>query len=134
MKKYRKHTASKFGISLREAMKSKFPYTKITSVFLASQYNIRAKNGDSISTETARKWLNGDSLPSLQKYHLLHEWIGIDNSFMNSYDHVNKNMAINNIENTEINFEELSVKLSDSNLFNTHQIEYLHRLFKSVIK
>lgn len=132
MDEYRKESARRFGICLRNSLNIKYPHTKITSIFLASQYNLRSTYSDTISNETARKWLNGVSLPSVHRLQVLHEWLDINNEFIARYDDLSEsNMKPSSIESDNSNLEELTSALVSSKLFSNKQIDYIRRnIFK----
>lgn len=127
MDKYRKESARRFGICLRDSLRKKYPLVKITAVFLASQYNLRSTTSNTISNESARKWLNGISLPSVHRFEVLREWLGIDNSFIAKYDELN-NFLIVNSSFDGIQTNDLSSILSKSNLFDRQQIDFIQRI------
>lgn len=126
MDKYRKESARRFGICLRSSLKRKYPLVKITAVFLASQYNLRSTTSNTISNETARKWLNGITLPSVHRFEVLREWLEIDNSFIAKYHELN-NLLLVNSSIDGIFTSNLSSILSKSNLFDSQQIDFIQR-------
>jgi hypothetical protein len=63
---------------IREKISFKFPNTKITSSFFANQYNLNNKDGNPICNETARKWLNGISVPQSHRITFLMNWLEFD--------------------------------------------------------
>lgn len=123
MDKYRIESAKRFGICLRELLKSKYPYLRITSVFLAEQYNLRSNSSHAISNETARKWLNGTSLPSVHRFHVLHTWLGIDYKFIAKYDDIESGNSLSLTAHSSLN--DLTNILTRSNLFDNHQIDFV---------
>jgi len=53
-----------------------------SAAFVAKEYNIRAHSSQFISHESARRWLQGTSLPDLDKLLVLRSWLDLDlNSF-----------------------------------------------------
>lgn len=44
--------------------------------FFANQFNLRAKGTTTISTETARKWIRGISVPEIDRFVVLIDWLG----------------------------------------------------------
>lgn len=71
-----------FKYHLNEALQKKFK-TKITAAFLALQFNLLVEEDLSISRETARKWLNGQALPEVNRLKVLLNWLEIDaNGFL----------------------------------------------------
>lgn len=132
MDRYRKESARRFGISLRNSLKVKYPFVKITSIFLASQYNLRSSTSNTISNETARKWLNGISLPSVHRFQALRDWLGIDCNFIVRYDEFNANKVTYSTVVNESSSCELISRISQSNLFNEQQIEYIKKIAVSL--
>jgi hypothetical protein len=55
---------------------------KPTANKLSIEFNIRNTHSGSISRETARKWINGQSLPSSQRLKTLINWLDMDASFI----------------------------------------------------
>ena len=52
-------------------------YKKIPSAnFFANQFNLRAKGTTTITAETARKWLRGISVPEIDRFLVLIDWLG----------------------------------------------------------
>jgi len=87
--------------SLKESFKLVFKnslidrYGKIPSAtFIANQFNIRANNEYKITRETARKWLNGSSLPELPRLTYLTYWLNLDLNLI-----FNKKYSIEKIHN-----------------------------------
>lgn len=132
MDRYRNVAAAKFGIVLRKALKTKYPLVKITAVFLASQFNLRATTSDTISNETARKWLNGVSLPSIHRYQVLKEWLHLEsNTFIiadkNYDDALMRDSFIDNIK-----FDHFISAVSNSEVFDEDQILFLRKIISSI--
>jgi len=127
---YRKESAKRFGFWLRSSLKKKYPLVKITAGFLASQYNVRASTSDTISNETARKWLNGTTLPSIHRFQILKSWFNTDAFFLATYDDIKSNTNRTDTHNLSKykNTESVAAKLTRSNLFNSAQIEFILNL------
>lgn len=71
-----------FRYHLNNALQKKFK-KKVTSAFLAMQFNLLVEEELSISRETARKWLNGQTLPEINRLKILLNWLEIDaNGFL----------------------------------------------------
>lgn len=71
-----------FKHHLNEALHKKFK-KKLTASFLALQFNLLVEDDLSISRETARKWLNGQALPEINRLKILLNWLEIDaNGFL----------------------------------------------------
>lgn len=71
-----------FKHQLNEALQKKYG-RRISSAFLALQFNLIVEDDLSISRETARKWLKGQSLPEIKRIKVLLDWLHIDaNGFL----------------------------------------------------
>ena len=66
-----------FSQALRIGLLAKFRHIP-SSGFLAKEFNLRANNTNTITSETARRWLQGQVLPDIDKMISLSEWLGID--------------------------------------------------------
>jgi hypothetical protein len=54
-------------------------YGRIPSAqFLADEFNKRVRGSEAISREALRKWLRGESIPSLDKIKVLRGWLCLD--------------------------------------------------------
>jgi hypothetical protein len=82
MDQYRKEIAKKFAVSLRSALKAKYPGVRITAPFVASNFNLRSTTSESISNETARKWLSGVSLPTVHRLYVMTQWLDIKSDYI----------------------------------------------------
>jgi hypothetical protein len=49
---------------------------------LANEYNLRARGTNTISRETARKWIRGDAFPEIDKLTILALWLGLNLNFL----------------------------------------------------
>lgn len=66
-----------FSICLNEALLRK--YGKVPSAtFLANQFNLRAIGTTTITSESARKWLNGSAIPEMSRLQVLINWLEIN--------------------------------------------------------
>lgn len=78
---------------------------KPSAQFFAKNFNL--KSNTSISKETARKWMNGISLPEPEKMKVLIEWLNLEtnNIFNEKYKNINHNGITDPLEmnETEIN-------------------------------
>ena len=90
-----------FSQALRLGLLSK--YREIpSSGFVAKEFNLRAKNTSTITSETARRWLNGNVVPDLDKLIILSGWLGIN---------LNTLLSINKVsENPEIDLAQQEIK------------------------
>lgn len=126
MDAYRKKSAIQFGIWLRQKLIIKYPYTKLTANFLASNFNLRSTTSNTISNETARKWLNGIALPSIHRFETIKNWLGDDVDFLITYsqlDAISQNK--NSFKTQQIS---LLTQIEDSKMFSAQQIEFLRKL------
>ena len=75
--KNRKDFAIKFSeILIRQLIKK---YGKVPSnYFFANQFNLRAAGTTTITSETARKWIKGLTVPEIDRFKVLIEWLEID--------------------------------------------------------
>ena len=83
-----------FSQALRIGLLSK--YKKIpSSGFVAKEFNLRAKGTSTITSETARRWLNGLVIPDLEKLIALSEWLEIDLNTLLSVRKASENNELN---------------------------------------
>ena len=66
-----------FAKLLRENLKRKFRKIPSAAV-LANEFNFRAYDSDTVSRETARKWLSGTSVPRPEKLRVLVKWLRLN--------------------------------------------------------
>lgn len=52
-----------------------------TVATLVAEYNLRA-DGAAVTPYAARKWLNGESIPTQEKIHILARWLGVSASWL----------------------------------------------------
>ena len=79
MMENRKEFAKKFAEILKHHLVMK--YKKVPSgYFFANQFNLRAKGTTTITAETARKWIKGISVPEIDRFKVLIEWLSMDTS------------------------------------------------------
>jgi transcriptional regulator with XRE-family HTH domain len=52
-----------------------------TAATLVAEYNLRA-DGAAVTPYAARKWLNGESIPTQEKVHILARWLGVSASWL----------------------------------------------------
>lgn len=69
---------------LREALEKRFGRHRITASELANAFNLITN--ESISDETARKWLTGLALPRYERIFELVHWLDIDPRSLFHYD------------------------------------------------
>ena len=66
-----------FALALANCLLAR--YRKIPSAsFLAREFNLRAYHCESITQETARRWLKGMAIPKFDKMLLLRSWLDLD--------------------------------------------------------
>jgi hypothetical protein len=75
----RKEFAAKFSEVLNSHLVMK--YNKVPSgYFFANQFNLRAKGTSTITAETARKWIKGITVPEIDRFKVLIDWLNLDTS------------------------------------------------------
>lgn len=79
MDKKRKETAEKFAQVLREKLTEHFGDMP-SAARVANHFNLRAHETGTITTEAARRWIKGLSMPELARFKILSEWLGINTS------------------------------------------------------
>jgi hypothetical protein len=73
----RKEFVAKFAEILNRALINK--YKKVPSgAFLSNQFNLRAEGTTTITAETARKWVKGLSVPEIDRFKVLINWLELD--------------------------------------------------------
>lgn len=66
-----------FSMELRSKCKEKYGAI-LSAEHFSRNYNLRANEVDSISRESARKWLRGISFPEPAKLMVLIDWLNLD--------------------------------------------------------
>lgn len=64
-----------FSVRLKQAL-HKVGYVDVSASQLAREFNLRY-DGHPISVHAARKWLNGETIPTQQKLRVLAQWLGV---------------------------------------------------------
>ena len=77
MHKNRETTLSKFERTLRTGIERKLG-RQVSAQRFADQFNLRAHGTDTISRETARKWIRGTTIPDYERLAVLIEWLELD--------------------------------------------------------
>ena len=77
MHKNRETTLGKFERALRASIARKLG-RKISAQRFADQYNLRAYGTETISRETARKWIRGTTIPDYERLAVLVQWLELD--------------------------------------------------------
>ena len=119
---------SLFSEALKVALRHR--YHKLpTSTFLAKEFNIRSGSSKEVSPEIARRWLQGSTIPDLEKLNVLKDWLGID---LNGFggNHNQKTMP----QNSRIELAEMPVDLEKINQFYIQDIENLRENFLEKIE
>jgi hypothetical protein len=75
--KNRETTLSKFERTLRTGIAKKLG-RQVSAQRFADQFNLRAHGTDTISRETARKWIRGTTIPDYERLAVLIEWLELD--------------------------------------------------------
>jgi hypothetical protein len=61
-------------------------YNKLPSAaFVAKEFNLRARDTEPITQESARRWLRGKAIPEISKLFILQLWLNIDLNSLNIY-------------------------------------------------
>lgn len=77
MKSERKEVAARFSKVLREKLIERFGDMP-SAARVANHFNLRAHGTGAITTEAARRWIKGMSVPELARFRVLSEWLGIN--------------------------------------------------------
>lgn len=64
-----------FSVRLKQAL-HKVGYADISAGQLAREFNLRY-DGHPVSVHAARKWLNGQTIPTQQKMRVFAQWLGV---------------------------------------------------------
>lgn len=64
-----------FSVRLKQAL-HKVGYVDISASQLAREFNLRYA-GSPVSVHAARKWLNGETIPTQQKMRVFAQWLGV---------------------------------------------------------
>jgi hypothetical protein len=73
----RDHLRLNFGETLKAALISRLGKLP-SATYLANQFNFRANGTSAITRETARKWMNGQAIPEIERLNILIEWLELD--------------------------------------------------------
>jgi hypothetical protein len=79
MENGRKEVAARFAKVLRQKLTERFGDMP-SAGRVANHFNLRAHGAGTITTEAARRWINGLSVPELARFRVLSEWLGVDTS------------------------------------------------------
>jgi hypothetical protein len=75
--KNRESTLSKFERTLRTGIARKLG-RQVSAQRFADQFNLHAHGTDTISRETARKWIRGTTIPDYERLAVLIEWLELN--------------------------------------------------------
>lgn len=64
-----------FSVRLKQAL-HKVGYVDVSASQLAREFNLRY-DGPPISVHAARKWLNGETIPTQEKLRVFAQWLGV---------------------------------------------------------
>ena len=67
---------SRFSLLLIKKLRDKYGQTP-SAHWTANQFNLRARHSQPITPETARRWMRGLSLPQIDRFETLKEWLDI---------------------------------------------------------
>ena len=99
MHKNRETTLRRFERTLRTGIARKLG-RQVSAQRFADQFNLRANGTDTISRETARKWIRGTTIPDYERLAVLIQWLELDpREFL-----VNDNAKGNRTLLNEVNF------------------------------
>ena len=98
-----------FSKMLRDALKREFKRIPPAAVF-ANEYNFRAYGSDTITRETARKWMLGLTLPRPEKLTVLVKWLNLNTQEI--YSQTNKDI-INIQDNAIEEIKKTCLEMSD---------------------
>jgi hypothetical protein len=66
----------KFSAHFKEQLKKRYKKVPSTS-FIANEFNLRARDSETVTREAVRKWLNGLSLPKSDKLSVMRKWLDL---------------------------------------------------------
>jgi hypothetical protein len=99
MHKNRETTLRRFERTLRTGIARKLG-RQVSAQRFADQFNLRANGTDTISRETARKWIRGTTIPDYERLAVLIQWLELDPREFLVSDNTKKNRTLLN----EVNF------------------------------
>jgi hypothetical protein len=79
MENGRKEVAARFAKVLRDKLTERFGDMP-SAARVANHFNLRAHGTGAITTEAARRWIKGLSVPELARFRVLSDWLGISTS------------------------------------------------------
>lgn len=72
----------KFSVELSRCLIDTYGRVPSASI-LARDFNFRSPAFDPITAETARRWLRGLSMPTMERLKILIDWLGLNADFFN---------------------------------------------------
>ena len=98
MHKNREATLSKFEQTLRTGITRKLG-RQVSAQQFADQFNLRAHGTDTISRETARKWIRGITIPDYERLAVLIGWLELNPLEFLANENAKKNhMLLNDVD------------------------------------
>ncbi len=93
MHKNRETTLGKFEQTLRSGIARKFG-RQVSAQRFSDQFNLRAQGTDTISRETARKWMRGTTIPDYERLAVLIRWLELDPLEFLANEHAKENRTL----------------------------------------
>lgn len=109
-----------FSVRLKQAL-HKVGYVDISASQLAREFNLRY-DGHPVSVHAARKWLNGETIPTQEKLRVFAQWLGVAAEWLR-YDGVERE--------TQLDYAKLPVNLTAADIQLLADLQLLdehHRL------
>lgn len=66
-----------FALAFKNGLLMRFKEVP-SAAFIAKEFNLRTRDQDSISQESARRWLRGLAIPEFDKLLVLRSWLNLD--------------------------------------------------------
>ncbi len=86
-----------FSLQLQKALRLKYKKIPYATTF-ARNFNLSTKGKNTISSETARRWMHGTSKPKIDTIEFLSHWLNVSPSFFfNGELHKDEKNFINNL-------------------------------------
>lgn len=110
MHKNRETTLSKFERTLRTGIERKLG-RQVSAQRFADQFNLRAHGTDTISRETARKWIRGTTIPDYERLAVLIEWLELDPLEFLGNENAKENQTL--LDNVDVFIDDQSRRSED---------------------
>ncbi len=110
MHKNRETTLRKFERTLRTGIERKLG-RQVSAQRFADQFNLRAHGTDTISRETARKWILGPTIPDYERLAVLIEWLELDPLELLGNENAKKNHTL--LNDVDIFIRDKSKRMED---------------------